>query len=475
MSIKVKIDNVEVEFDAQEQQPLLHQGRTYVPVRALFEHMGYNVGWTPGEGSNPKGTVNIWNGKYTIAIKEDSYYYTVNGTEYSHTDNLKAMIVGGRMMMPIRGVLQQIGCSVNWDEDTETVIVETNNEEETTVFKPLANTTYKIAAMAGVATGTEQTVKYLSLNYPIENNANVYVNDTATPNLWQVAYTNGDIAKIISCSNNNFALNYYSSTLGNPGICTVYYHSNNPNAMVEFSNLGNSSSTLFCTIKVAREGIDFYLTADDSSNDSTVSWKPYDGSINQIWQFIESSGLRKTIDLPENRIYNWNQHYSEISAITGNVGCLWTCGLDVANIYGPEQYLPQSMANAWGPYGYTWDLPSGCTGGFLNWGEENLSDSILLSDIRSEINNNRPVIIKLTNALLTDYPDHYVVAYGYKGEGTQKSDILVLDPGIPWNSDDNKFGTDCTLEDAETNNGGVISTGERVIKPMVQLRFTSER
>ena len=70
MSIKVKIDGTEIEFSSLEQQPILHNGRTYVPMRALFEYMGYEVEWTPGSGVNPKGTASISKNGLTIEIGE---------------------------------------------------------------------------------------------------------------------------------------------------------------------------------------------------------------------------------------------------------------------------------------------------------------------------------------------------------------------------------------------------------------------
>ena len=72
--------------------------------------------------------------------------------------------------------------------------------------------------------------------------------------------------------------------------------------------------------------------------------------------------------------------------------------------------------------------------------------------IRSEIDDNRPVVLELYNgdsATNGGYTSHYVVAYGYMGTGTDKSQILVLDPAVSRNATSQKEGKTCTLPEAE--------------------------
>jgi len=58
--IRVMIDHGlagsrQVEF--ADQQPVVINGRTLVPVRGLFEALGYEVGWYPGEGQDGRDVV----------------------------------------------------------------------------------------------------------------------------------------------------------------------------------------------------------------------------------------------------------------------------------------------------------------------------------------------------------------------------------------------------------------------------------
>ena len=71
------------------------------------------------------------------------------------------------------------------------------------------------------------------------------------------------------------------------------------------------------------------------------------------------------------------------------------------------------------------------------------TDEERLTKIRSEINANRPVIVKIVSGDITD--THFVVAYGYKNGGTTNDNILVFDPA---NNGSGATGRDTTLANA---------------------------
>ena len=162
----------------------------------------------------------------------------------------------------------------------------------------------------------------------------------------------------------------------------------------------------------------------------------------------------RTIDIPANRTCNWNQFYTAITDRIGVEGCSWTCALDVANIYGPSSYEPSDMPDgAWADNQCTWQLPSGCSGRINNY-KQNVSGTDCLAYIVSEIQNNRPVIVELQDS---KDRQHFVVAYGYTGNGESTSDIMVFDPGISSKSSTKKNGTDWTLSEAENLIGKYIN------------------
>lgn len=159
---------------------------------------------------------------------------------------------------------------------------------------------------------------------------------------------------------------------------------------------------------------------------------------------------RQKICLPGGRRYNWNQHYNEIETGIGPKGCAWTCGLDVANLYGSKAYYPSDMlGDNRGTYwnderGYRWKVPDNCvTFGAYIYAKDH-TQAQLYSVIRHEINNNKPIIIGTSGSR----SDHFVVAYGYTGAGASPEEILVFDPAGCEDATDPATGRTVTLAQA---------------------------
>ncbi len=97
--------------------PVLKNARTMLPIRALIESMGGTVDYVSGE---EKITVK-WNGK-TVCVWIGKTNYTVDGVTktmdvapyYSNT---------GRTMIPMRFIIENLGCDIAWDGDTYTATV----------------------------------------------------------------------------------------------------------------------------------------------------------------------------------------------------------------------------------------------------------------------------------------------------------------------------------------------------------------
>jgi len=103
-------------IDAQGTKPLISNGTTMVPIRAIVESLGGSVGWNAAArrldirlGSR---SVTMWVGKTTA---------TVNGS--SKTMSIAPAIIGGRTMIPLRFVAENLGCLVGWDQPTKGVTV----------------------------------------------------------------------------------------------------------------------------------------------------------------------------------------------------------------------------------------------------------------------------------------------------------------------------------------------------------------
>ena len=112
--IGVTVDGERVVFE--DQQPVIVDGRTLVPVRGVFEFVGFEVDWDPDARQ-----ATLTSDDYEVIITVGSATFTTNGT--NNTLDVPAQIIGGRTLLPIRAVLESVGYNVYWDNANRTVIV----------------------------------------------------------------------------------------------------------------------------------------------------------------------------------------------------------------------------------------------------------------------------------------------------------------------------------------------------------------
>lgn len=101
---KVLINGDNVEFDVP---PVIEEGRTLIPVRAVSEKMGYAVEW-----DSASERVEIKNGSDTIELYIGKKNYLKNGTQ-KQADTF-ARIQSGRTLVPLRLIAEELGCTVRW-------------------------------------------------------------------------------------------------------------------------------------------------------------------------------------------------------------------------------------------------------------------------------------------------------------------------------------------------------------------------
>jgi len=114
--ITVRVNGKNVAFD---QTPIIEDGRTLVPLRAIFESLGADVNW-----NNETRTVTASKGSIKISLQIGSSQMDVNGT--AKTLDVPAKIIGGRTLVPVRAISEAFECAVNWDGKTKTVIINNN-------------------------------------------------------------------------------------------------------------------------------------------------------------------------------------------------------------------------------------------------------------------------------------------------------------------------------------------------------------
>ncbi len=115
--IFVGYDRKNIDFEPYGQKPVIKDGRTLVPLRAIFEAMGASVDW-----NNDTRTVMAERGGVSISLAIGSDQLYVNGE--AKTIDVPAEIINGSTMVPVRAVAEAFGCDVNWNDGARRVYIE---------------------------------------------------------------------------------------------------------------------------------------------------------------------------------------------------------------------------------------------------------------------------------------------------------------------------------------------------------------
>ena len=138
-NVTVKIDGVEQTFysaQGKEVHPIIYNGTTYIPLRAVGELMGKNVNWDGTTGTASLGgtrtTGNVTGTPDTAAKRTDvtftlrpEYHIVIDGTERTFVNangtKIDPAIYNGSIYLPLRAIGEIMGKRVSWDGATQTV------------------------------------------------------------------------------------------------------------------------------------------------------------------------------------------------------------------------------------------------------------------------------------------------------------------------------------------------------------------
>ena len=98
-------------------QSKISQDRTMVPIRLFFEKLGASVGWI-----GATGTVSAEKGGRSIELNIGSKTAFADGVAVEM--DVAPYIENDKTMVPMRFISEQLGCTVNWDENTKTAAVD---------------------------------------------------------------------------------------------------------------------------------------------------------------------------------------------------------------------------------------------------------------------------------------------------------------------------------------------------------------
>jgi len=132
-NIRVLIDGQEVSFT--DQQPVIVDGRTLVPIRDVFEAMGFDVSF---DEDTATAMLSDSDGIFNIAVEIGSPHFSLGifspympvGHAVIIPLDVPAQIIGGRTMLPLRQVLESVGYKLDWDEETQTVLITPASDDE---------------------------------------------------------------------------------------------------------------------------------------------------------------------------------------------------------------------------------------------------------------------------------------------------------------------------------------------------------
>jgi len=123
-SIRVLLDGQEITF--ADQGPVIVDGRTLVPLRDVFEAIGFTVNW-----DRDTRTALLNRGDINISIQEGASYFSLAvfnpdmpvGHAVIVPLEVPAQIIGGRTLLPLRAVLESVGYQLVWSDTTRTVYI----------------------------------------------------------------------------------------------------------------------------------------------------------------------------------------------------------------------------------------------------------------------------------------------------------------------------------------------------------------
>jgi len=108
--IMVSLDGTLINFP--DQQPIIQDGSTLVPVAPLARALGAEVSW---DGARQLATITQGNRVIEITIGQSTM--TIDGVASQLA--IPAQIIGGRTMIPLRATAEALGVGVEWEPGEE--------------------------------------------------------------------------------------------------------------------------------------------------------------------------------------------------------------------------------------------------------------------------------------------------------------------------------------------------------------------
>ena len=121
----MEVNGEEIEIDVgRETKPIVINGRTLVPIRAIIEAFGGMVGW---DESTKTVLLTMEDDIIRLVIDSNTAYLNDN----AETIDTAPAVINGRTMLPIRFVAEGFNLGVAWNSSTQTVWIVKNGFDDT--------------------------------------------------------------------------------------------------------------------------------------------------------------------------------------------------------------------------------------------------------------------------------------------------------------------------------------------------------
>lgn len=149
--VTVTLNGKVIDCESYGSPATIVDGRTLVPLRAIFESLGATVEWDKDTrtASSQLGDIKI-----KLTVGENVLYK--NGTPIKI--DVPATIINSRTMVPARAIADSYGVKVDWDKNTRTVILTQNTSSATLIEKRSEDADLKKTSVYRATVSTEKGV-----------------------------------------------------------------------------------------------------------------------------------------------------------------------------------------------------------------------------------------------------------------------------------------------------------------------------
>lgn len=122
-AVQVTLNNNPIAFTAA--QPTIVEGRTLVPLRGVFENMGFSITWD----ANTK-IATLDNNEITITASTQKMTLTKNGVTSDIKSDVNPQLIQNSFMVPLRVISDTTGAQTSWNANTKTASISYSGSEE---------------------------------------------------------------------------------------------------------------------------------------------------------------------------------------------------------------------------------------------------------------------------------------------------------------------------------------------------------